>query len=55
MLNESKRFMEELQTLHEGFALLEKIWSDVGPYKNGKISDETWSKVRNYFQFDDAE
>lgn len=47
--------MEEINDLKEAKNLLEKIYSDIGPYKDEQVSDETWKLVRDYFKFDDSE
>jgi hypothetical protein len=39
----------------EAIDLLEKIFCDVGPYQQDQIAPETWSKVRDFFDFDDSE
>lgn len=35
--------------------LLEQVYCDIGPYKRDDVSDETWVKVRDFFEFDDSE
>ena len=35
--------------------LLEAIYIEHGPYRNGEIKDTTWDKVRDFFGFDDSE
>ena len=45
----------ELQKLRNAKRLLEKLYHEVGPYRNGKIREETWYEIRNYFKFDDSE
>lgn len=54
-INRVKELIDDLQVLSEADTLLQDIFSEIGPYNNRKISDETWEKVRNYFEFDDSE
>ena len=49
------REIQKLQKLAEGMELLEKVWIEIGPYGQGKVSDQTASKLSSYFQFDDSE
>lgn len=39
----------------EAIELLESIFHEVGPYQQDQIAPETWSKVRDFFGFDDSE
>lgn len=45
---------ENINKLLEAFALLEKVYQEIGPYQDGKLTQETWFKVRDYFGFDDS-
>jgi hypothetical protein len=45
---------ESIHTL-EGLQLLSFIFNELGPYQDGKISPETWEKVKKFFGFDDSE
>lgn len=36
-------------------ALLRKIYLEIGPYRDGKLEDRTWSEVRDFYGFDDSE
>lgn len=45
----------EILDLQEAKELLEHIYVQIDPYKDGKIDDNTWRKVRDYFNFDDSE
>jgi len=47
--------VNEILDLQEGKELLERLFIEIGPYKDGKISYELWNKVRDYFNFDDSE
>jgi hypothetical protein len=35
--------------------LLQKIWIEVGPYNQEKLSGETLRKLNDWFEFDDSE
>ena len=35
--------------------LLDSIYVEIGPYRDGEVSSETWEKVRKHFKFDDSE
>lgn len=50
-----EKTLEEISKLKTAHELLFNVWLDVGPYKDRKVSEETWDKVRNYFKFDDSE
>jgi len=45
----------EFNTAKDAYSLLEMIFIEIGPYRDGKVSDETWYKVRKFFHFDDSE
>lgn len=49
------KLLAEIARLNEGYELLEKIWLEVGPYQQDKVTPETWRKVNDYFHFDDSE
>lgn len=49
------KLSEDLNDLLKARALLEQVYIEIGPYKDGAVSDETWRKVRDYFKFDDSE
>lgn len=62
MDKESNRYMsrvkEQLQDLHrseEEHRLLIAIWTDIGPYNQRPISEETLRKLNNLFRWDDSE
>jgi len=48
-------FLEEIMDLKEAKELLEQLFIELGPYQNGKISQNTWLEICNYFEFDDSE
>jgi len=39
----------------DAIELLNKVFHELGPYRDGKVTDETWYKVRDFFGFDDSE
>lgn len=39
----------------EAVKLLEAVYVEMGPYRQDKVSDETWRKVCDFFGFDDSE
>ena len=47
--------IESLQKLVYAYQLLETLFYEIGPYKNGTPSEHTWIKVRELFKFDDSE
>ena len=49
------KVLDEIATLETARRLLETIYTEIGPYKNGKLTDETWHKVKDFFEFDDSE
>jgi hypothetical protein len=51
-LDAIRRRIEYLERCEE---LLCALYDEIGPYQSKKLSDATWSKVRNHFHFDDSE
>ena len=49
------KVLEEVETLKEARTLLEQVYLDIGPYQGGELKDDTWSRVRDFFGFDDGE
>ena len=49
------KLLEEIKDLKKAKELLEAIYIEVGPYKHTHIDNNTWSKVCDYFNFDDGE
>lgn len=51
------RIVEEYQKLATAKDLLRDIYIELGPYrtKGDVITDATWTKVLEYFNFDDSE
>lgn len=47
--------MKEFERLQTASDLLEKVYTELGPYKDGKPTEETWDKIRAFFGFDDSE
>ncbi|MNJ90171.1 hypothetical protein D3C87_77650 [compost metagenome] len=48
-------FISEITHLQEAKELIERVFVEVGPYGNGKISEELLSKINDYMKFDDSE
>lgn len=48
-------FVEEVADLKKARDLLSTVFTEIGPYRDGEVSDKTWNAVRDYFQFDDSE
>ncbi len=49
------KLCNEIGKLQQAHELLEELYLAVGPYQDGEIPDKTWSKVKDYFKFDDSE
>lgn len=47
--------LETITDAQEALELLQQIYRDIGPYQDGKLQDQTWSRVRDFFGFDDSE
>jgi hypothetical protein len=52
---ELDKLLEEIARLKEANELLDKVWTEVGPYNNEKISDKTMRELQRFFNFDDSE
>lgn len=50
-----QKLIKEISDLEYAKDLLEKVYLELGPYRDGKIRQETWQEVQNYFGFDDSE
>lgn len=50
-----EQMLEELGKLKEAHDLLDDIYLEIGPYKDRQVTNVTWNKVLNYFEFDDSE
>jgi hypothetical protein len=48
-------FVEEVADLKKARELLSAVFTEIGPYRDGKVSDKTWNAVSDYFKFDDYE
>lgn len=50
-------FLREVERLQEAHALLEEVWTALGPYfmPGAKLTPELESKLQKYFAFDDGE
>jgi len=46
---------DELKHLERSHELLGALFSEIGPYQDGKIIEATWIQVRDHFDFDDSE
>lgn len=49
------KLLAEIKILRDAEKLLHKVWSEYGPYGDGKISDETRYAINDHFGFDDSE
>lgn len=49
------KFIDEIFFLKTSHELLESLFVEIGPYKDGEIPSELWYKVCNHFNFDDSE
>jgi hypothetical protein len=54
-LDSIDNLLEDIKKMRVATELLENLWAELGPYRTNKISEETWDKVRNFFNFDDGE
>jgi len=45
----------DISRANKAIELLQSVYLERGPYSDGKISDEVWRKVRDFFHFDDSE
>ena len=50
-----EKLLKEIEDLKKAKELLNKVWIEMGPYRDGDIDDETWSKISEYMFFDDSE
>ena len=50
-----QELLKEIENLEHARKLLDKIWMDIGPYDQGKITDDTWRELRKFYDFDDSE
>jgi hypothetical protein len=50
-----KDLIEMLQHVIEAQELLEKIWLEIGPYREGELTDATHTRLNNFMRFDDSE
>ena len=50
-----QRTLNAIERLQEANDLLVELFAELGPYRDGKISDRLWRKVNNYIGFDDSE
>lgn len=53
-LDNIDNLLEEIKSMRTAVELLESLWIELGPYRANKISEETWDKVRSFFDFDDG-
>lgn len=47
--------LDEIEDLKKAKGLLGEIYAEVGPYGNGRISDQLLYRINYYFKFDDSE
>jgi hypothetical protein len=53
---ELDKLLEEIARLKAGNELLDKVWTELGPYDDGsKLSDRTRMELQRFFNFDDSE
>jgi hypothetical protein len=50
-----EKLLAEVGTAKKAMELLQRVYLELGPYRDGKIEDQTWNKVRDFFDFDDSE
>lgn len=50
-----EKLLKEIKDLKKAKELLNKVWIEMGPYRDNPISDETWNKISEYMFFDDSE
>ena len=58
MLKEFKNItnmQKEMEELLEAYDILEQVWLNIGPYNDGKVSNETLRRINNLMKFDDSE
>lgn len=58
-INSNKNVWEALKSHvdrgDQAIDLLHAIFLEMDPYQHGKITDQTWTKVQLFFDFDDSE
>ena len=54
-LERLKQQAEDINHMLEAHRLLEKVYLQIGAYRDGEVEDEIWSEVRDFFGFDDGE
>lgn len=47
--------LTEIDEFQKARELLDKVYLEIGPYQEGKLTKETWYRVRDYFKFNDSE
>jgi hypothetical protein len=49
------KVLDEINELKLAKEILTEVYIDIGPYQDREVKDETWTRVRNFFNFDDSE
>lgn len=50
------KVLDELVRLRDAYALFHKLWGELDVYDKPKsVSDETWTELQRFFNFDDSE
>ena len=53
---ELDKLLQEIELLKKANELLNKIWTELGPYDDGsKLTDRTRIELQHFFNFDDSE
>jgi len=47
--------ISEIEKLMKAYRLLQKLFEEYGPYRNGQITSDTWYEVCDFLGFDDSE
>ena len=49
------KLLEEIERLQKAERILTQVWIEMGAYDQGKLSNETWFALRDFFKFNDSE
>jgi len=58
MINKIEKLKEIADGINDAVnaeILLTEIWTDIGPYRDGQISDQTLQKLNKWMDFNDSE
>lgn len=50
-----KSLSAHIERGEEATRLLEKLFLELGPYRNGELCQETWDDILRFMEFDDSE